>query len=70
DRQATSELLDALASWRSRLGFMLLAIDHHAEVLERICPRVAVIERGRIVQRGLWSEIRSQPATPRLARLL
>jgi ABC-type sulfate/molybdate transport systems ATPase subunit len=64
------ELLELLLEWQSALNFALIAADHRREILVRLCPRVAVIERGRIVQQGTWEEVAAAPATPALARLL
>ncbi len=70
DRPTMSELIDALLEWHRSLGFTLIAVDHRAEILARLCARASVIESGRIVQEGSWPEIAANPATPLLARLL
>lgn len=70
DRHLVRELVGALAEWHRRLGFVLIAVDHEAAVLERLCPRTLVIEEGRIVQDGTWPQVRRSPATPLLAQLL
>jgi len=70
DRPTMSELIDDLLEWQRSLGFTLIAVDHRAEILERLCGRAAVLESGRIVQQGSWPEITANPATPGLARLL
>jgi ABC-type sulfate/molybdate transport systems ATPase subunit len=71
DRQLVRELIDDLVSWSQTLGFSMIAVDHQAEVLERLCPqRAVVLEHGKIVQSGTWAELYSAPATPLLASLL
>jgi len=70
DRHIMHELIDALLEWHAALGFTLIAVDHRAEVLERLCTRAAVIESGLIVQEGSWSALAAAPATLLLARLL
>jgi ABC-type sulfate/molybdate transport systems ATPase subunit len=70
DRPAMNELIAALLEWHVALGFTLIAVDHRAEILEKLCARAAVIESGRIVQEGSWSALAAAPATPLLARLL
>lgn len=70
DRPLIRELTAALDEWQRRLGFILIAVDHRAEILARLCPRVAAIERGRIVQQGDWDAVGAAPATASLARLL
>jgi ABC-type sulfate/molybdate transport systems ATPase subunit len=71
DRQLVRELIDDLIFWSRRIGFSMIAVDHQAEVLQRLCPQQAiVIEQGKIVQRGSWCELHNTPATPLLASLL
>ncbi|HET9123006.1 MAG TPA: ATP-binding cassette domain-containing protein, partial [Acidiferrobacteraceae bacterium] len=70
DRHIVRELLQVLLEWQAELRFSLLAVDHQAEVLERMCPTVLVLERGRVLQQGSWAQLRAQPASPLLAQLL
>ncbi|MGB8265415.1 MAG: ATP-binding cassette domain-containing protein [Candidatus Velthaea sp.] len=70
DRHLVRELLLAIAAWQRELGFMLLVVDHEADVLERLCPRALVVEDGRSVQDGTWDELHAHPATAILAALL
>jgi len=71
DRQSVRELIDDLNLWRRSEGFSLIAVDHQAEVLERLCPeQVMVMEAGRVVQRGSWEDLVTSPATPLLRSLL
>lgn len=71
DRQLVRELIDDLVFWSQTIGFSMIAVDHQAEVLRRLCPRQAVVlEQGQIVQQGTWQELCSAPATPLLRSLL
>jgi ABC-type sulfate/molybdate transport systems ATPase subunit len=70
DRYLVRELLSAVADWQRRIGFTLVVVDHDAEILERLCPRAIVVERGHAVQEATWDELRAAPATPLLAQLL
>lgn len=71
DRQLVRELIDDLVFWGRTIGFSMIAVDHQAEVLKRLCPQQAIVlEQGRIVQRGSWSELYRAPATPLLSSLL
>ena len=71
DRQLVRELIDDLVYWSQTIGFSMIAVDHQAEVLKRLCPRQAIVlEQGRIVQRGSWSQLDNAPATPLLGSLL
>ena len=71
DRQLVRELIDDLVFWGQTIGFSMIAVDHQAEVLKRLCPQQAIVlEQGRIVQRGTWSQLHDAPATPLLGSLL
>jgi ABC-type sulfate/molybdate transport systems ATPase subunit len=71
DRDLVRELIDDLIDWSRMLNFSMIAVDHQAEVLLRLCPnRVVVLEKGEIVQSGSWSELYNSPATPLLRSLL
>jgi ABC-type sulfate/molybdate transport systems ATPase subunit len=71
DRQLVRELIDDLIFWGRQIGFSTIAVDHQAEVLQRLCPQQAiVIEQGKIVQRGSWCDLHNAPATPLLQSLL
>jgi ABC-type sulfate/molybdate transport systems ATPase subunit len=71
DRQLVRELIDDLIFWGRQIGFSTIAVDHQAEVLQRLCPQQAVvIEQGKIVQSGSWCELHNAPATPLLQSLL
>jgi ABC-type sulfate/molybdate transport systems ATPase subunit len=71
DRQLVRELIDDLVFWSQTIGFSMIAVDHQAEVLRRLCPQQAVVlEQGRIVQQGTWEELCRAPATPLLGSLL
>jgi ABC-type glutathione transport system ATPase component len=64
------ELLDALVAWRREIGFSMIVVDHESEILERLCSRVAVMARGRIVQEGSWTAVRAAPVDGLLDSLL
>lgn len=71
DRQLVRELIDDLIFWSRQIGFSMIAVDHQAEVLKRLCPQqVIALEQGRIVQSGRWEELHNAPATPLLGSLL
>jgi ABC-type sulfate/molybdate transport systems ATPase subunit len=71
DRQLVRELIDDLIFWSRQIGFSMIAVDHQAEVLKRLCPQQAiVIEQGKVVQSGSWCELYNSPATPLLGSLL
>lgn len=69
DRSLVRGLVEDLLGWRQALGFSLIAVDHQAEVLSRLCPQVLAMDAGRIVQRGTWDELQ-QTAGAALRELL
>jgi molybdate transport system ATP-binding protein len=71
DRQLVRELIDDLIFWSRQIGFSMIAVDHQAEVLKRLCPQqVIALEQGRIVQSGRWEQLHNAPATRLLGSLL
>ena len=71
DRQLVRELIDDLVFWSQTIGFSMIAVDHQAEVLRRLCPQQAVVlEEGKIVQQSTWEELSRAPATELLRSLL
>ncbi len=71
DRQTVRELIDHLSFWQKTLGYSMIAVDHQAEVLQRLCPEdVLAIEAGRSIQRDSWAGLHAHPATPLLRSLL
>ena len=71
DRQLVRELIDDLVFWSQTMRFSMIAVDHQAEVLRRLCPeKVVVLEQGSIVQQGTWEQLCAAPVTPLLASLL
>lgn len=71
DRQLVRELIDDLVFWSRTIGFSMIAVDHQAEVLRRLCPQqVVVLEQGHVAQQGSWEDLCTAPATPLLRALL
>ena len=70
DRQLVRELIDSLLAWKAEIEFTMIVIDHQAEILERLCPRAAVMAQGKIVQEGSWERIRAAPADGGIGELL
>jgi ABC-2 type transport system ATP-binding protein len=49
DPRIRHELLDVIEGLRAREGMTILLTTHHLDEAERLCDRVAIIHRGRIV---------------------
>lgn len=63
DPATTQSILQLLKEINKRLGLTILLITHEMDVVKRICDRVAVIDKGQLVESGSVSEIFSNPKT-------
>lgn len=64
DPKTTQEILSLLKKINQKLGVTIFLITHEMEVIKQICNKVAVIEKGRIVEDGLVSSVFSDPQHP------
>lgn len=63
-------ILDLLADRRDRLGLTLLFVTHNLGVAARLCPRLIVMDHGRIVEDGPTSRILTSPQAETTKRLI
>jgi peptide/nickel transport system ATP-binding protein len=70
DASLAIRVLDLLAELRARLGVALLIVTHDLGVARHSADQVAVMYRGRIVERGSTDEIFDTPAHPYTQGLL
>ena len=61
------ELLDRL---RAEAGMSLLLITHDLNLVRRFADRVAVMERGRIVEQGETAQVMKEPRHPYTRKLI
>lgn len=61
DPKTTKEILDLLKEVNKTLGVTIFLITHEMEVIRRICNKVAVMDRGLIVEQGLVTDIFFNP---------
>lgn len=52
DPQTTKAILDLLKDLNKKLGITIVVITHEMAVVKEICNKVAVMEKGRIVEEG------------------
>lgn len=62
DPETTESILELLLEINRELGLTIFLITHEMEVIERICDRVAVIDRGQIVEQGHVLDVFSNPS--------
>jgi molybdate transport system ATP-binding protein len=64
DAAARREVRAFLAEYLRKLKLPAIVVTHDPADAAALGDRIAVIEAGRIVQAGTWSEIRERPASP------
>ena len=58
------QIIDLLNSVRRKRKMALLLITHNFGIISSLCERVAVMFRGRIVERGLTADVLGNPQSP------
>ncbi|MDM5157112.1 methionine ABC transporter ATP-binding protein [Bacillus sp. DX1.1] len=61
DPETTDQILDLLLDINKRLGLTIVLITHEMHVIRKICHRVAVMEKGKIVESGSVLEVFRDP---------
>lgn len=64
DPKTTDAILDLLVDINRQLGLTIALITHDMHVIRKICHRVAVMEAGRIVEKGDVLEVFRHPKQP------
>ena len=70
DVSVGAQIINLLRSLQQRYGLTCLFISHSMPLVRYLCQRIAVIERGRIVEEGTWSEVCDHPRQPYTQQLL
>lgn len=69
DPMTTQSILALLQDINTRLGITIVIITHEMAVIRQICTRVAIIDGGRIVEKGNVSTVFANPKTRAAKRL-
>lgn len=64
DSKTTVQILDLLKDINDRLGVTMILITHSMEVAQHICNRIAVVDKGRIVEEGATEDVFANPQHP------
>ncbi|WP_439623261.1 methionine ABC transporter ATP-binding protein [Shinella sp.] len=70
DPQTTGSVLDLLRQINRELGVTIVLITHEMDVIRRTCDRVAVLDRGRVVEEGPVTDVFLHPRHPATLRLV
>jgi D-methionine transport system ATP-binding protein len=63
DPETTEQILALIAQLKREFSLTVLLITHEMEVVRRICDRVAVLDRGELVEVGPAAEVFLHPQT-------
>ncbi|WP_127130568.1 methionine ABC transporter ATP-binding protein [Georgenia sp. SYP-B2076] len=61
DPETTRDVLGLLRRVNAELGLTIVVITHEMDVVKYLCERVAVMERGRVVELGAVYDVFSRP---------
>jgi len=70
DVTVRKQILDLLSDLQTRYGMAVLLITHDLNLVRRFADRVAVMERGTVVEQGGVQEVFDAPAHPYTRRLI
>jgi len=64
DPQTTDSILELLLEINRKYNITIVLITHEMHVIKKICDRVAVMEKGEIVEQGRVLDVFSNPVKP------
>jgi ABC-type glutathione transport system ATPase component len=70
DVSVGAQVINLLRDLQQRYGLTYLFISHSMPLVRYLCHRVAVMQHGRIVETGTWSEVCESPREPYTQQLL
>jgi D-methionine transport system ATP-binding protein len=70
DPQTTASVLELLAEINRELKLTIVLITHEMDVVRRVCDRVAVLDAGRIVEKGAVADVFLHPQHPTTHRFV
>ena len=70
DVSVGAQVINLLRDLQLRYGLTYLFITHSMPLVRYLCHRVAVMQRGRIVETGTWSEVCDSPREAYTQQLL
>ncbi len=70
DPQTTHSILELIKDINKKTGITVIVITHQMSVVEEICNKVAILDKGSVVEEGLVSDIFSFPKSDAAKRLV
>ncbi len=70
DVSVGAQVINLLRDLQQRYGLTYLFISHSMPLVRYLCHRIAVMQHGRIVETGTWSEVCDFPREPYTRQLL
>ena len=70
DPKTTRDILRLIQDINRRLGITVVVITHEMKVIEEICSRVAILDRGRLAETGAVEEVFARPKSEAGRRLV
>ena len=70
DASSSAELLKLMTDINRERGTAFLLITHNIHIVRQICPRVLVMDHGRICEEGITTEVLTSPKSECAASLL
>lgn len=64
DPKTTHSILKLLQDINRKLGLTILLITHEMDVIKTICDEVAILDQGKLIERGTVTSIFSNATTP------
>ena len=61
DPQTTDSILELLLDINKKLGLTIVLITHEMDVIKKTCDRVAVMDKGEVIEQGTVLDIFSRP---------
>lgn len=70
DPKITEEILELLKDINSKLGITVIIITHEMSVIEKICDRVAIVDKGKMAEVGDVKDIFANPKSAAAKKLI
>ena len=70
DPETTTSILNLLRKLNKQYGLTIILISHQMNVIQEICNKVAIIDKAKIVEQGLLSEVFLNPKTSTAKKLI